>query len=71
MGNRVKDAIRRSGRTYEDIGEQIGVSAQAISEIANGRTKRATARFALAAALGVNVSDLWPEPEPDATAAAA
>lgn len=56
----IKELIRQSGHTYKSLGSEIGITAQAVSEIVNGRTKGGTARYALARALGVQVSDLWP-----------
>ena len=61
MSKPIKDLIRSRGHTYESLGREIGISAQAVSEIVNGRTTGRTARYALAAALGVTVVDLWPE----------
>lgn len=59
--NNVKAAIHAAGHTYESLGEKIGISPQAIAEIVAGRTKGATARYAVAAALGITVDELWPE----------
>lgn len=58
--DRIKQIIRKQGHTYQSLGDEIGISPQAISEIVNGRTKGATARYALSAALGFEVDDLWP-----------
>ena len=58
---RVKQLIREKGHTYFTLGAEIGISPQAVSEIVSGRTKGATARYAIAAALGVPVSELWTE----------
>lgn len=58
---RIKRIIKREGFTYESLGNEIGISPQAISEIVNGRTKGATARYSVAKALGREVEDLWPE----------
>lgn len=54
-------AFEESGETYRSVGERIGVSPAAVCEIIKGRTRGATARFSVAAALGKPVSDLWPE----------
>jgi transcriptional regulator with XRE-family HTH domain len=61
VSNTLKTLIRSKGHTYESLGREIGISPQAVSEIVNGRTKGATSRYALAAALGLHPSDLWPE----------
>lgn len=61
--DRIKRIIREQGYTYESLGNEIGISPQAVSEIVNGRTKGATARYSLAKALGREVEDLWPEAE--------
>lgn len=58
--DQIKQIIKKQGHTYQSLGDEIGISPQAISEIVNGRTKGATARYALAAALDRNVGDLWP-----------
>lgn len=60
---RIKRIIKEQGYTYESLGNEIGISPQAVSEIVNGRTKGATARYSLAKALGYEVEDLWPEVE--------
>ncbi len=60
---RIKRIIKEHGYTYETLGNEIGISPQAVSEIVNGRTKGATARYALAKALGHEVHDLWPDVE--------
>lgn len=58
--DRIKQIIKQQGHTYQSLGDEIGISPQAISEIVNGRTKGATARYALSAALGLDVDELWP-----------
>jgi len=58
--DQIKQMIKGKGLTYETIGEEIGISPQAVSEIVNGRTKGATARYSLAKALGREVEELWP-----------
>jgi transcriptional regulator with XRE-family HTH domain len=60
---KIKRIIKEQGYTYESLGNEIGISPQAVSEIVNGRTKGATARYSLAKALGREVEDLWPEVE--------
>lgn len=61
MRNKVRDLIRERGLTYEEVGQAIGISAQAVNEIVHGRTRGATARYALAAFLGSTVAELWPD----------
>lgn len=58
---RIKTLIKELGHTYRSLGDEIGISPQAVSEIVNGRTKGATARYALAKALDREVEDLWPD----------
>jgi transcriptional regulator with XRE-family HTH domain len=57
--NEIKVLIHDRGYTYESLAAEIGITAQAVSEIVNGRTKGSTARYAVAKALGVEVTDLW------------
>lgn len=58
-----KDRIRRAmdaqGETYKSLGNEIGITTQAVSEIVNGRTTGATARYALARALRKWPEDFW------------
>lgn len=61
--NDIKALLKERGLTYERLGEEIGVSAQAISEVVNGRTTSSTARYAFAKALGLEVDDIWPKQE--------
>lgn len=59
--NRAREALREKRLTYEAVGDLIGITPQAVAAIVNGQTTGATARFALASALGLTVSDLWPD----------
>lgn len=59
--DRLRGLIRERFGTYEKLGQEIGISAQGVSEIVAGRSKGATGRYAVAAALGVTVAELWPE----------
>ena len=70
-GNDLKELIRKRGYTYDTLGREIGISAQAVNEIVAGRTRGATARYAIAAALDVRVEDIWPEERDGAAAPAA
>jgi len=58
---RIQSELDQQGHTYRTIGDRIGITPQAVSEIVNGRTQGATARYALTAALGLKVGDVWPE----------
>lgn len=67
--DRLRGLIRERFRTYEKLGEEIGISAQGVAEIVAGRSKGATGRYAVAAALGVTVAELWPEEAEEASTA--
>lgn len=58
---RIKALIRERGHTYVTLAAEVGVTPQAIYAIVNGQSRGATARYALAKALGADVLDLWPE----------
>ena len=59
----IKDLIRDSGRTYSQLGDEIGMTPQGVSNIVNGATQGPTPRYALAKALGREPSEvIWPEP---------
>lgn len=58
--DRIKRLVREQGHTYQSLADEIGVSRQAIWAIIHGSASGATGRYALAAALGVEVVDLWP-----------
>lgn len=60
----LKAMIRERGHTYKSLGDEIGVSLQAVAEIVAGRTTGAMQRYALAKALDVEVEDIWPEDAP-------
>jgi DNA-binding XRE family transcriptional regulator len=67
--DRVKRLIRDRGHTYESLAAEIGVTPQAIYAMVHGNTKGATARYALAKALGLNVADLFDAETPEPQAA--
>lgn len=49
--------------TYEELGKEIGVTRQAISNVVNGRSQSVPLKYSIAAALGRSVDDIeWPEP---------
>lgn len=56
----LKERIRRAYGSYEALGAEIGITAQAVAAIVNGQTRGATARYSVAKALGVSVDELWP-----------
>lgn len=58
---RLQELIKDQYGSYEKLGKEIGITTQGVSEIVNGRTTSATARYSVAKALGVDVADLWPE----------
>ena len=67
----IKDLVRDSGRTYADLGAEIGMTPQGVSNIVNGATQGPTPRYALAKALGRTPSEIvWPEPDSDLAAVA-
>ena len=74
--NTVGERIERNKRIveavggYPALGRKIGVSPQAIYAIITERARGATGRYAVAAALGVSVDDLWPTEAPPEKVAA-
>ncbi len=46
---------------FTPLSVRIGVTRQAVHQIINEETTGATARFAIASALGVSVRDMWPD----------
>ena len=58
---KVRHLIAEKYGTHAALAEEIGVSRAAISQIVSGQTTRATARYSVASALGVDVSEIWPE----------
>ncbi len=58
--NKLKGMIKEKYGSYEKLGDEIGVSLQAISEIVSGRSRGATGRYAVAKALGLEVEEIWP-----------
>lgn len=63
---RIRALIMEHFGGYQELGDEIGVSPQAISEVVNDRTTGAMQRYAVAAALGSTVAELWtPEGEED------
>ena len=53
-------AFDESGFTYREVGEKIGTSAQGAFAIIKGQSKNPLSRYALAAALGRPVKELFP-----------
>ncbi len=56
-------AIVESGRTQREVADEIGLHESRLSLIVNGLHCDDRTRDAIAAALGRNVSELWPEGE--------
>lgn len=66
---RRKAIIRQAGHSYRSLAREIGITPQGIYAIVHGKAEGATGRYALAAALGCEVKDLWPDEEEDPEAA--
>lgn len=64
----IKALIKERGLTYAEIGAQIGVTAQAISNVVNGTGRGKPLRWAIATVLGVEVVELWPEDDAEVAA---
>lgn len=58
--DKIKAILKERRLRYSDIAGEIGVTEQAVSDIVLGKTRKATARYAFAKALGLGVDDLWP-----------
>lgn len=56
---RIRDLLAENGWTYRHLAAEIGISQQAVSEVINGRTTGATARYSVARALGAYPEDIW------------
>lgn len=56
---KIRGVMKAQGWTYESLGREIGITAQAVCEIVNGRTRGGTSRYAVAAALGSHPRDFW------------
>lgn len=65
-----RKAVVERGLTYRDIANEIGITPQAVYAIVQGIATGTTGRYAVAKALGVEVKDLWPDPD-EVTAKAA
>jgi len=68
MANRTKldlrTLIRTKYKTYEELGQEVGLTKSGVSEVVNGRNRRPTTLYAIAAALGHDPDDIdWPSPE--------
>ena len=62
---RLRAAIAASGLSRDEIAEGAGVDAKTLERwVSTGRTPHARNRKALADALGLDPSDLWPEADP-------
>ena len=59
---RLHDAIRQSGRRFDDVAEEVGADAKTVERwITTGRLPRPASRQKLAEVLGVPESVLWPD----------
>lgn len=61
---RIRERMERRGLTYAARPAEIGITVTGVSEIVNGRTTGATARYSLARALDCWPEDLWWDTEP-------
>ena len=59
--NNVKALLVRAGLKQCDIARKLRLKPSTISEVVAGKKMSARVRRAIARALGVRVSDLWPE----------
>lgn len=57
----LRAAIIEQYGDYQRVGAEIGISHQAVSDVVNGHTVGATARYSLAKAVGRHPRDFWPE----------
>ena len=57
---KLRAAILEQYGGYEGLAAEIGISHQAVSDVVNGHTTGATARYAVAAALNCRPADFWP-----------
>lgn len=55
--------IRERFRTQAALARELGVTAGAVNEIVKGRSRGKMGRYAVAKALGVSVTELWPDAE--------
>lgn len=58
--NKVKSLLVGAGVKQKDIASRLKVSPSTVSLIVSGKKMSARVRRAVARALGVKVSDLWP-----------
>lgn len=61
----LREAIVHQYGGYEGVALEIGVSPQAVSDVVNGHTVGASARYSVASALGHHPRDFWPEDWPE------
>jgi transcriptional regulator with XRE-family HTH domain len=61
---RLRAAIAACGLNRDELAERAGVDAKTLERWVSGRTPHARNRRALADALGLDPSDLWPEADP-------
>lgn len=56
----LKAKLKERGVKQKDIAKMLGITAASVSEVVRGRRKNPRIRLALAFAVGLPVSDLWP-----------
>lgn len=56
----IRALLAAKGLSQADVARKIGVAPPAINDIVQGRTVRATARFAFAYAIGEDPEKIWP-----------
>ena len=61
MNNEIKALMVLKGVKQADICRKLHVRPASVSQIVSGKKVSARIRAAIAKALGVTVSDLWPE----------
>jgi lambda repressor-like predicted transcriptional regulator len=64
LATRIKIEILKKGISGAEIARQAGVTRVAIYHVIEGRSNSIKLRSAIADALGVRVSDLWPRQTP-------
>lgn len=57
---RIRVALAERGWSVAQLARELGTSRQSCYSIIRGDANRPTARYAVAAALGLRVEDIWP-----------
>jgi Ner family transcriptional regulator len=58
---RLKQKLKKHGISQFDIARQLGLTRQAVNHVVLGRRKSQRVRKAIAEALGLQISDIWPD----------